>query len=131
MDKQEYEKIFQQLPYIGPLGEAADIPRLLLTKCLLQLPESVREFTLRHCLFTTIPLYMKGITYQAFLPEQVSNLRNFYLIVLWEYLDMSEFTIAHEVAHAYMDELRSYPKDIEAEADRLAMEWGFQKPAEG
>lgn len=128
MDKQEYEKVYQQLPYVGIIGDADDLKRITLVKVLLQLPQSVREFALSRCLFVAMPLHVTGVTYEAFLLEQaLSNPRHFYLIVIHDYGFKKEFVIAHEIAHAYMKEQRSYPENVEAEADKLAAEWGFPK----
>jgi hypothetical protein len=37
--------------------------------------------------------------------------------------------LAHEIAHAFIDDTYSdRPEDVEAEAERLASEWGFDGP---
>ncbi len=38
-------------------------------------------------------------------------------------------TFAHEIAHAFIrDTYEDFPENVEAEADRLASEWGFDEP---
>jgi Zn-dependent peptidase ImmA (M78 family) len=52
-------------------------------------------------------------------------------IIIIEPKDLKdEFTIAHEIAHAFLKHKPFTTKNIEMEADKLAEEWGFKKASE-
>jgi len=155
-----YQTIYNQLPYVGPLGEASDIRKSELAIVIKQIPESVRKIALERCIFAYMPPLAVGCASRGSLPEQaLTDLNDFHLILISEYrLDLSvafaikqfgwkrmtaarrleeariylrklRHVLAHEIAHAFIDDTYSErPANPEAEANRLAAEWGFDEP---
>ena len=138
----EYEEIYKSVPYYGDNERI----RSQIAFVLLKVPESVRNFAYRQCLFSSLGQRLGGTC--AKLNQPPSPL---WLIELSEdipyehsvrYRKYSEtsvrYLVAHELAHAYLNHDGIYPEDKaradklerqrEAEADRLAKQWGFEPP---
>ena len=159
MNSELYQNLYLSAPYVGAPGEAGLPILLTLVEVLMRIPESIREFALRRCVFTSLPPALRAVTWEATLAEQaMADPRKFYLIIVSEFwLNIAKsmearnsgrtktdlidsirrvkeklrHLFAHEIAHAYIkDTYEVPPEDVEAEANILASEWGFSVPKE-
>lgn len=137
--------------YTEMLGKAPyDCPniaiRMKIAKVLTRLPESVREFVLDECVFTSAPGPMfDAITRKAQVPEGALATHEFWLIIMPSQLlgkgeankfqramkkskeagkefarrhsKWWEFVIAHEIAHAYLNHWRSNLSPLDCELE--------------
>jgi len=90
-----------------------------LLKTLQRLPNDVYDYAIKNILFV-------DSTSQAIPVNQLRELEKEYVVVLRK---PSRFTIAHEIAHAFLKHKMFWESNItqEDEADRLAESWGFKK----
>lgn len=141
-----FEEIYKSVPYYGDNERI----RSQIAFVLLKVPEPVRNFAYQQCLFSSLDEQRAGTCTKLTIRPGVVLPPTFWLIELSEtiYLACSlryyryscsffRHHIAHELAHAYLnhdgiyseDKARQAEREDEAEADRLAKQWGFEPPA--
>ena len=94
---------------------------------LVRLPPKIRFFALERITILTIGRSAQGICWPASI---FNRRRKKWLIVMDDDFDGDfESAIAHEIAHAYLghNRLMLIGNTCEADADALAVEWGFSK----
>ena len=137
----EYEEIYKVAPYYGDNGRI----RSEIVNVLLEVPEQVANFACQRCIFISINGEYDGRCHELDVPPgPLVRPHAFWLIELSETIccarsfryrkyaqALFRYNIAHELAHAYLDHQEVSSEDEaerEAEANRLAMQWGFVDP---
>ncbi|MBA7631412.1 hypothetical protein ES703_38943 [subsurface metagenome] len=143
MDYRTYQEMYHKVPYF----ESCDEMRSILAGVLASLPEEVRDFVIRRCIFLFSP-ESAGITYTVQFPVEASREYHFILMSDWLWWECKRallrkrsrkayllarleqrkgwrYFTAHEIAHAYLNHMGSHTQDPEGDADKLAAEWGF------
>ncbi|MEM2536863.1 MAG: hypothetical protein QXT10_03210 [Candidatus Bathyarchaeia archaeon] len=112
------EKVHYDLGGVHGLKEKSKT-YIRLLETLQRLPSNIYEFAIKNILFVdasskTIPL------------NQLKALKKKYVIILEK--NISNFGIAHEIAHAKLNHKAFWESSLEQEdeADKLAESWGFK-----
>lgn len=111
----------------GVLASDDDNIRGAYAHVLVRLPPKIRHFALERIIILTIGRTAQGICWPASI---LDRRRRKWLIVMDENFDGDlESAIAHEIAHAWLghNHLMIVGNTCEADADGLAVEWGFSK----
>jgi Zn-dependent peptidase ImmA (M78 family) len=107
--------------------DMTDNLRFALLRVLKKIPEEVYDYVIENVYFT------EGFSRMIPLNE-LKKIRKKQIVIIEPKDLKDEFTIAHEIAHAFLKhKLFTTTKNIEMEmeADKLAEEWGFKKRARG
>lgn len=122
------------IPYFGTNRRIADAIDFVLQK----VPQPVRSFALRQCIFTSLSRNLLGCCCNLGICSDIFS--PLFLIEISEELPFIssfryrksfqtnlQFTVAHELAHAYLNhgELNTETQLSEVEADEMAEQWGF------
>ena len=99
-------------------------------RTVVRLPSEVQEFVQRHVLFISTKRTASGMMVRFadhWLPQCVVVLAEDAMRGKWA-VDI----VAHEIAHAYADHPHEESReDMEADADTLAVRWGFRSKPKG
>lgn len=110
--------------------------RMLICESIAKLPEKVQEFALFNCTFITVGKDDFGTVYPASLfthrtASGKRTARNHWAIVLNARILTRKdgvFTVAHEIAHAWLKHQMWPELSNEEEADDLVKSWGIEIP---
>ena len=94
--------------------------RFALCRVLKKIPEEVYDYVIENIYF------IEGSSQMIPLNE-VKKYRKKQIVIIEPKDLKDEFTIAHEIAHAFLKHKPFTTKNIEMEADKLAEKWGFKK----